>query len=44
MDLKGASVEHEGTDQPDRWSLNPELSELAGRWGIDPARDLIKTA
>ncbi len=43
MDLKGASVEHEGTDQPDRWSLNPELSELAGRWGIDPARDLIKT-
>ena len=40
MDLKGASVEHEGTDQPDRWSLNPQLSELAGRWGIDPARDL----
>ncbi len=44
MDLKGASVEHEGADQADRWSLTPELSELAGRWGIDPARDLVKTA
>ena len=44
MALKGASTEHEGVDQADRWSLTPELTELAQRWGIDPARDLVKTA
>jgi len=44
MVLKGASTEHEGADQADRWSLTPELSELAERWGIDPATDLVKTA
>jgi aryl-alcohol dehydrogenase-like predicted oxidoreductase len=42
MALKGASGEHEGPDTPDRWALNDDLSALAARWGIDPARDLVK--
>ena len=44
MALKGASPDHEGEDQPDRWPLGPEQAELARRWGIDPARDLRRTA
>jgi aryl-alcohol dehydrogenase-like predicted oxidoreductase len=42
MALKGAAPDHEGEAQPDRWSLTPELDALAGRWGIDPRRDLAK--
>jgi aryl-alcohol dehydrogenase-like predicted oxidoreductase len=42
MLLKGAAPEHEGDAQPDRWSITPELRELAGRWGIDPTRDLAR--
>lgn len=42
MDLKGASAEHEGEELPDRWSLGPEHDRAASRWGIDPARDLVK--
>jgi aryl-alcohol dehydrogenase-like predicted oxidoreductase len=42
MALKGASLEHEGSPHPDRWMLDGELSSVAGRWGIDPARDLVK--
>jgi aryl-alcohol dehydrogenase-like predicted oxidoreductase len=41
MLLKGAAPEHEGEPQPDRWAITPELTALAGRWGIDPARDLV---
>ncbi len=41
MALKGASPGHEGEEQPDRWALGPDLAELAGRWGIDPERDLV---
>ena len=44
MALKGASLEHEGPPRPDRWGLDGELSEVAGRWGIDPARDLLHAA
>jgi aryl-alcohol dehydrogenase-like predicted oxidoreductase len=44
MDLKGASPEHEGEPRPDRWALEPELAAAATRWGIEPARDLVKTA
>ncbi|MEA2177165.1 MAG: hypothetical protein QOG77_462, partial [Solirubrobacteraceae bacterium] len=44
MALKGASPDHEGPAQPDRWSLDDELAELAVRWEIDPARDLVKSA
>jgi aryl-alcohol dehydrogenase-like predicted oxidoreductase len=41
MALKGASPQHEGEERPDRWPLNEELTEVGGRWGIDPARDLV---
>lgn len=40
MTLKGAAPDHEGEERPDRWELDAELAELAGRWGIDPVRDL----
>jgi aryl-alcohol dehydrogenase-like predicted oxidoreductase len=43
MALKGASPAHEGDEQPDRWSLSPDLAEVGDRWGIDPARDLVST-
>jgi len=41
MALKGASPAHEGDDQPDRWGLDERLVEVAGRWRIDPDRDLM---
>jgi aryl-alcohol dehydrogenase-like predicted oxidoreductase len=40
MTLKGAAPDHEGEPRPDRWALTPELSDVAARWGIEPARDL----
>jgi aryl-alcohol dehydrogenase-like predicted oxidoreductase len=40
MALKGATPDHEGDERPDRWTVDGELAELAGRWGIDPERDL----
>jgi aryl-alcohol dehydrogenase-like predicted oxidoreductase len=40
MALKGASPDHAGEPRPDRWALTPELERLAGRWGIEPERDL----
>jgi aryl-alcohol dehydrogenase-like predicted oxidoreductase len=40
MTLKGAAPGFEGEPQPDRWPLSDDLAALAGRWGIDPARDL----
>jgi hypothetical protein len=42
MALKGAAVGFDGTPAADRWPLTDDLSALAGRWGIDPARDLVK--
>ena len=44
MALKGAAPDFEGEPRPDRWPISPELSALAGRWGIEPARDLTKAA
>lgn len=44
MALKGASPEHEGEEQPDRWGLNEDLVETGERWGIDPERDLVVSA
>jgi aryl-alcohol dehydrogenase-like predicted oxidoreductase len=44
MLLKGASPDHEGEERADRWPIGPEQAEVAGRWGIDPGRDLRKTA
>jgi aryl-alcohol dehydrogenase-like predicted oxidoreductase len=43
MVLKGASSQHEGAEQPDRWALSQELNEVGTRWGIDPTRDLVAT-
>jgi aryl-alcohol dehydrogenase-like predicted oxidoreductase len=44
MLLKGATPDHEGPAQPDRWAVDERLSELARRWRIDPERDLRKAA
>jgi aryl-alcohol dehydrogenase-like predicted oxidoreductase len=44
MALKGASPEHTGEERPDRWDLDEHLTRVAGRWGIEPARDLTKLA
>jgi aryl-alcohol dehydrogenase-like predicted oxidoreductase len=43
MALKGATPDHEGDARPDRWPLDDALADLAGRWGIDPERDLRQT-
>ena len=43
MALKGASPEHEGDVQPDRWPLDDELVEVAQRWDIHPGHDLVQT-
>jgi aryl-alcohol dehydrogenase-like predicted oxidoreductase len=42
MALKGASVEHDGSDRADRWQMDGELFAVADRWGIDPERDLLR--
>jgi aryl-alcohol dehydrogenase-like predicted oxidoreductase len=44
MLLKGATPDHDGVDQPDRWAVGPEHVEVARRWGIDAGRDLRRTA
>lgn len=44
MLLKGATPDHEGEERPDRWELTEGQAELAARWGIDPERDLRKSA
>jgi aryl-alcohol dehydrogenase-like predicted oxidoreductase len=41
MTLKGANLEYEGQPRADRWPLDDELAAVAGRWGIDPRRDLL---
>jgi aryl-alcohol dehydrogenase-like predicted oxidoreductase len=40
MALKGATPDHAGKERPDRWPVSEELSDVAGRWGIHPERDL----
>jgi aryl-alcohol dehydrogenase-like predicted oxidoreductase len=40
MTLKGGVPDHEGEAKADRWALDAHLQQVAGRWGIDPARDL----
>ena len=42
MALKGAAPDFEGDPLPDRWPLSADLAALAGRWGIDPQRDLAR--
>jgi len=43
MALKGATPGYEGPAMADRWPLDEDLAALAGRWGIEPDRDLVKT-
>jgi aryl-alcohol dehydrogenase-like predicted oxidoreductase len=42
MALKGGVPDHEGPPLPDRWALDATLEQLAERWSIDPARDLVR--
>jgi aryl-alcohol dehydrogenase-like predicted oxidoreductase len=42
MVLKGGNPGHEGDELPDRWGLDAALVATAGRWGIDPERDLVE--
>jgi aryl-alcohol dehydrogenase-like predicted oxidoreductase len=44
MLLKGAHPAFEGDEQPDRWTLDERLRDVAARWRIEPARDLVQTA
>jgi len=44
MALKGANPGHAGESRPDRWGLDGRLASVAGRWGIDPERDLVGSA
>jgi aryl-alcohol dehydrogenase-like predicted oxidoreductase len=44
MALKGATPDHDGEERPDRWPVSAELAEVAGRWEIDPERDLRQAA
>jgi len=41
MPLKGGTPGHSGEPMPDSWPMEDDLVEVAGRWGIDPARDLV---
>jgi aryl-alcohol dehydrogenase-like predicted oxidoreductase len=43
MALKGGNPEHEAEAQADRWPLYPELKDVAQRWEIDPARELVQS-
>ncbi len=43
MALKGATPGYEGPVLADRWGLHEDLAALAGRWGIEPARDHVQT-
>jgi aryl-alcohol dehydrogenase-like predicted oxidoreductase len=40
MALKGATPDHEGDEQPDRWPLHDDLVAAGERWGIESERDL----
>src|SRR5215211_124199 len=44
MTLKGANPEHEGPQAPDRWPADETLLGAGRRWGIEPERDLRRTA
>jgi hypothetical protein len=41
MNLKGANPAHGGDERPDAWALTEGLRTAAGRWKIDPERDLL---
>jgi aryl-alcohol dehydrogenase-like predicted oxidoreductase len=43
MALKGGVPDHDGPELPDRWELTADLEQAAGRWGIEPEKDLVPT-
>ncbi len=43
MALKGAHPAFEGEERPDGWAIDDRLEQVALRWEIVPARDLVKT-
>jgi aryl-alcohol dehydrogenase-like predicted oxidoreductase len=43
MDLKGANRAHTGEAQADRWGLMRDHEMAAGKWGVDPDKDLACT-
>jgi aryl-alcohol dehydrogenase-like predicted oxidoreductase len=43
MKLKGATPDHDGEERADSWALYARLQDVAQRWEIDPARDLVKS-
>ena len=42
MALKGGSPTFDGDERPDAWPLSADLRATAGRWHIDPERDLTR--
>ena len=44
MALKGAAVDFDGDEQPDRWALTDDLTALGRRWGIEAERDLAQAS
>ena len=42
MALKGANPAYAGAERADGWALYPRLEDVAARWDIDPARDLVQ--
>ena len=42
MALKGANPSFEGDERADGWAMYERLEQVAQRWRIDPARDLVK--
>jgi aryl-alcohol dehydrogenase-like predicted oxidoreductase len=42
MTLKGATPEHQGAERADSWPLHDRLEQVARRWSIEPARDLVR--
>ena len=42
MALKGANPQHEGDEFPDRWGVDERLEQVARRWRIEPAQDLVQ--
>ena len=43
MPLKGADPNFAGNYEPDQWSLDADLADIAARWGIVPESDLAYT-
>lgn len=43
MELKGANPGHTGDPLPDKWSLSNDHKQVADRWAVDPAKDLVCT-